>query len=185
MGGLIWNGLQGWDGQNQHPGAVFSSPNRHESQNNHLIGLFVPTAVSWMPENNLEATTPYPLSSKNYLSLRAEIVLDGQATLLDMIDHWIDAFGKPSIQRPPREDLEELALSRHAFLETVWDEEKRQSRHCAGWPSINAPGFATLLWFDYLVTQNQSAKEHALEIAKNTIEADGDHGLVSEAGCHI
>ena len=183
--GLIWNGLQGWDGQNQHPGAVFSSPNRHERQDNHLMGLFVPTAVSWMPENSLEATTPYPLSSQNYLSLKAEIVLDGQATLLDIIDHWIDVFGKPSIQRPPREDLEELTLSRHAFLETVWDEEKRRSRHCVGWPSINAPGFATLLWFDYLVTQNQSAKAHALEIAKNTIEADGDRGLVSEAGCHI
>ena len=183
--GLIWNGLQGWDGQNQHPGAVFSSPNRHEQQDNHLMGLFVPTAVSWMPENSLEATTPYPLSSQNYLSLRAEIVLDGQATLLDIIDHWIDAFGKPSIQRPPREDLEELALSRHAFLETVWDEEERQSRHHVGSPSVNAPGFATLLWFDYLVTQDQSAKEHALEIAKNTIEADGNHGLVSEAGCHI
>lgn len=183
--GLIWNGLQGWDGQNQHPGAVFSSPNRHERQDNHLMGLFVPTAVSWMPENSLEATTPYPLSSQNYLSLRAEIVLDGQATLLDIIDHWIDAFGKPSIQKPPREDLEELALSRHAFLKTVWDEEKRQSRHCVGSPSVNAPGFATLLWFDYLVTQDQSAKEHALEIAKNTIEVDGNYGLVSEAGCHI
>ena len=183
--GLIWNGLQRWDHRHQQPSAVFSSPNSYQKQNNHLMGLFAPTTAKWVPENTLYATAPYPLAAKDRLSLRAEIVLDGQSTLLDIVDHWIDAFGFPRIQNPPREDLEELVLSRHALMKTVWDSEKEQSQHCVGWPSSNMPGFATLLWYDYLVTQDPTAKERALQIVQNIVKVSGSEGLISESGCHI
>ena len=183
--GLIWNGLQRWDHRHQQPSAVFSSPNSYQKQNNHLMGLFAPTTAKWVPENTLYATDPYPLVAKDRLSLRAEIVLDGQSTLLDIVDHWIDAFGFPRIQNPPREDLEELVLSRHALMKTVWDSEKEQSQHCVGWPSSNMPGFATLLWYDYLVTQDPTAKERALQIVQNIVKVSGSEGLISESGCHI
>jgi len=183
--GLIWNGLQRWDHRHQQPSAVFSSPNSYQKQNNHLMGLFVPTTVKWVPENTLDATDPYPLGAKDRLSLRAEIVLDGQSTLLDIVDHWIDAFGFPRIQNPPREDLEELVLSRHALMKTVWDSEKEQSQHSVGWPSSNIPGFATLLWYDYLVTQDPTAKERALQIVQNIVKVSGSEGLISESGCHL
>ena len=183
--GLIWNGLQRWDHRHQQPSAVFSSPNSYQKQNNHLMGLFAPTTAKWVPENTLYATDPYPLAAKDRLSLRAEIVLDGQSTLLDIVDHWIDAFGFPRIQNPPREDLEELVLSRHALMKTVWDSEKEQSQHCVGWPSSNMPGFATLLWYDYLVTQDPTAKERALQIVQNIVKVSGSEGLISESGCHI
>ena len=183
--GLIWNGLQRWDHRHQQPSAVFSSPNSYQKQNNHLMGLFAPTTAKWVPENTLYATDPYPLAAKDRLSLRAEIVLDGQSTLLDIVDHWIDAFGFPRIQNPPREDLEELVLSRHALMKTVWDSEKEQSQHCVGWPSSNMPGVATLLWYDYLVTQDPTAKERALQIVQNIVKVSGSEGLISESGCHI
>ena len=42
--GLAWNPLDTWDGEHTMLSAVFASPNWHEKQQNHLMGLFLPAA---------------------------------------------------------------------------------------------------------------------------------------------
>ena len=86
---------------------------------------------------------------------------------------------------PPRNDVEEIELSRHGFMHTVWDEENRQSRHCVDWASQNEPSFATLLWYDYLVTQSEDVKQRVIEIAEKTITDSGAGGLAARGSCHI
>ena len=183
--GLIWDPLQKWDGEHQTLSASFASPNWHDNQNNHLMGLFIPTPMEWLNENNLQASKPYNLLPNQDLNIKAEILLDGKASGLKAIDHWLDAYSIPEPPEQPRNDQEILELSRHSFMHSVWDEESKRSRHCVDWPPLNTPGFATLLWYDYLVTSNNDAKQRVLEIAQNTIEESGIGGLVSEAGCHI
>src|SRR5262249_17903104 len=41
--GLLWNPLQVWNGHDRLPAAVFDSPNATQSQDNHLMGLFLPS----------------------------------------------------------------------------------------------------------------------------------------------
>jgi len=187
---LLWNPLEKWDGEHDTLAAIFASPNWHERQNNHLMGLFLPTVEKWVEENQTVASTPYQLEGGKKCTLNAQIVIDNKKTgeepqLLDAITHWIDAYGMPSPLTPPRSDEEELLLSRHGFMHTAWDDETQTSRHCVGWAPTNAPGFATLLWYDYLATRNQEAKERVMKIAENTIRDSGLGGLSSNACCHI
>ena len=228
--GLIWNPLSKWDGKNDMLSPIFASPNWYEGQDNHLMGLFLPTVPDWMPENlgrtgelgkigeavhevnnnplppldNPPAplwkgdkgearsqNTPYPLKADTTLTLNAEIIAhskagkNSQPIVLDAIVHWTDAYGIPEPLQPPRSDEEELLLSRHGFMHSVWDEETQKSRHCVDWAPTNCPGFATLLWYDYLATHDPEVKERIELIAQNTIRDSGVGGLASTEGCHI
>ncbi|MCZ6678643.1 MAG: hypothetical protein O7E52_15510 [Candidatus Poribacteria bacterium] len=189
--GLTWDALQTWDGEHNMLSAAFASPNWHEHQKNHLMGLFLPTPPDWVEENHLEASTPYPMKANHPITLNAQIIIDGNASILDAISHWTDAYGIPEPVEAPRNDAEELLLSRHAFMHTVWDAETAKSRHCVGWAPGNAPGFATLLWYDYLVqtqdeeVKDESVRQRVIQIAENTIRESGEGGLVSPALCHI
>ena len=66
-----------------------------------------------------------------------------------------------------------------------------KSQHCVGWAPGNAPGFATLLWYDYLIQtqddsiKDESVRQRALEIVKRTIQEAGPGGLCSTDLCHI
>ena len=44
---LYWDCMQKWDGANDRPAAVFASPNFIERQDNHLMGLFLPSVPNW------------------------------------------------------------------------------------------------------------------------------------------
>lgn len=183
--GIIWNPLDTWDGENQMLSAVFASPNWHQYQKNHALGIFVPTVPTWVPENQTEASIPYPLIPSRPVSIKAEIIVDGNATILDAIAHWNEAYGAPKPLSPPRSDEEEVLLSRHGFMQTTWDACTRKSRHCVDWASHNEPGFGTLLWYDYLATKDEHVKERVLEIAKNTITESGEGSLAARGSCHI
>ncbi len=176
--GIAWDPLKSWDGEAQHVSAVYASPNWHDQQRNHLMGLFLPTVPNWVNENSLVAENAYQLLSARPISLECEIIVDGNASILEAISHWTSVYGMPEALDPPRNDLEEIELSRHGFMHTVWDEEFRQSRHCVDWGSQNEPSFATLLWYDYLVTQNEDVKQRVIEIAEKTI-ADSDAGSLA------
>jgi len=183
--GIAWNPLHSWDGNAQHVSAVFASPNWHHQERNHLMGLFVPSVPEWVEENTLVAETAYRLTPEQPITIDCQIIADGNASILDAISHWTSAYGIPEPLEPPRNDEEEVLLSRHGFMHTVWDEEARQSRHCVDWASHNEPGFATLLWYDYLVTKSEDVKERVKEIAEKTI-ADTDAGALAARGsCHI
>ena len=185
MVGILWNPLDTWDGENQMLSAVFASPNWHQYQKNHALGVFVPTVPAWVPENQTEASIPYPLTPSRPVSIKTEIIVDGNASILDAITHWNDAYGAPAPLPPPRSDADEVLLSRHGFMETTWDETTRKSRHCIDWAPHNEPGFGTLLWYDYLATRDEHVKERVLEIAKNTITDSGAGGLAARGSCHI
>ncbi len=183
--GIIWDPLDTWDGENQMLSAIFASPNWYKYQKNHAFGLFLPTTPEWVQENETEASKPYPLTPARPLSIKSQIIVNGNASILDAVAHWTDAYGTPEPLEPPRGDEEELRLSRHGFMHTTWDENTRKSRHCVDWTAHNEPGFGTLLWYDYLATKDEQVKERALEIAKNTIIESGKEGLAARGSCHI
>ena len=189
--GLAWDALETWDGEHNMLSTAFASPNWYNHQKNHLMGLFVPTIPDWVEENHLAASTPYPLKANLPITIKAQIIVDGSASILDAISHWTDAYGVPEPLAAPRSDRAEVLLSRHGFMQTVWDKDTGKSRHCVDWTPGNAPGFATLLWYDYLIqTQDDTikdelVKQRALEIVKRTIQEAGPGGLSSTDLCHI
>lgn len=211
--GIIWNPLENWEhsrprqedtGQRARPNgipqqplneaqaknrtmlsAIFASPNWHQHQKNHLMGVFLPSVPEWVDENQCEASTPYPLTPAHAVSIKTELIVDGNASILDALTHWTDAYGTPEPVQLPRNDEAELLLSRHGFMHTTWDENSRKSRHCVDWQPNNEPGFGTLLWYDYLATKDESVKERVEEIAKNTIADSGTGGLAARGSCHI
>ena len=189
--GLAWDALETWDGEHNMLSAAFASPNWYNHQKNHLMGLFVPTIPDWVEENRMAASTPYPLKANLPITIKAQIIIDGNASILDAISHWTDAYGVPEPLEAPRSDKEEVLLSRHGFMQTVWDRDTGKSRHCVDWAPGNAPGFATLLWYDYLIqTQDDTIKDElvrqrALEIVKRTVQEAGPAGLSSTDLCHI
>jgi len=125
------------------------------------------------------------MDPKHAITLKARIILDGNASILDAISMWTEAYGMPEPFDAPRSDEEELMLSRHGFMKTVWDGETGKSRHCVNWQPANAPGFATLLWYDYLASRDESVRQRVVEIAENTIRESGVGSLISPALCHI
>ena len=189
--GLVWDALETWDGEHNMLSAAFASPNWCNHEKNHLMGLFVPTIPDWVEENHLAASTPYPLKANLPITIKAQIIVDGNASILDAISHWTDAYGVPEPLEAPRSDREEVLLSRHGFMQTVWDRNTGKSQHCVDWTPGNAPGFATLLWYDYLIqTQDDTIKDElvrqrVLEIVKRTIQEAGPEGLSSTDLCHI
>ena len=183
--GIIWNPLDTWDGENQMLSAIFASPNWHQHQKNHALGVFLPTIPAWVQENHTEASIPYPLTPSRPVSIKTEIIADGNASILDAVAHWMDAYGTPEPLQPPRSDEEEVLLSRHGFMHTTWDEDTRKSRHCVDWTAHNEPSFGTLLWYDYLATKDEQVKERVMEIARNTIADSGPGGLAARGSCHI
>ena len=183
--GIIWNPLETWDGENQTLSAIFASPNWHQHQKNHALGVFLPTIPTWVQENQTEASIPYPLIASRPVSIKAEIIVDANASILDAVAHWTDAYGTPEPLQPPRGDEEQVLLSRHGFMHTTWDEETRKSRHCVDWAAHNEPGFGTLLWYDYLATKDEQVKERVLEIRNRTVADAGPEGLAARGSCHI
>ena len=183
--GIAWDPMQSWDGNEQNLSAIFASPNWHHHQRNHLMGLFLPTVPNWVNENEHTAENAYLMTPERPISLECEIIADGNASILESISHWTTAYGIPEPAEPPRDDVEEIELSRHGFMHTVWDAEKRESRHCVDWDSHNEPSFATLLWYDYLVTQAEDVQQRVSEIAEKTIADSGASGLAGRGSCHI
>ncbi|RKU31099.1 hypothetical protein C6497_02880 [Candidatus Poribacteria bacterium] len=183
--GIAWDPMHCWDGEAQSLSATFASPNWYHQERNHLMGLFIPTIPDWVKENTLIAEKPYSIKPDHPINIDCEIIADGNASILDAISHWTSAYGSPEPLEPPRNDEEELLLSRHGFMHSVWDEEARQSRHCVDWSSQNEPGFANLLWYDYLITKSDEVLERVKEIGEKTIADAGPKGLAARGSCHI
>ena len=167
--GLAWNPLQTWDGKHMMPSAVFASPNWHEKRQNHLMGLFLPAPGSWVKENCLEAATPYTLEANRQLTMSANIIIDGNASISDAIAHWTDLYGMPKPVQSPRDDEEELTLSRHGFMRAAKAGNTGKSQQVVESAPANVTGIATLLWYDYLATRDDGAKQRALAIARNAM----------------
>ncbi len=186
--GLMWDMNRHWAPNNTGLAARFASPNRQYSQDNHLMGVFVPTPPQFMPENEELAQQPYVLQPGTAVTLSSQIlVAPGDA--FASIWQWNKRHGFPEPMPWPRAEDEELALCTQGFLETVWDLATQKSRHCIDWAPANSPGFATLLWWDSLVGRDQQrarqARARAAFIGEQTLGQQGAPGLMSRANCHI
>jgi hypothetical protein len=195
LAAILWDQRQLWDGKNYTVSAEFASPNWHERRDNHLMRLFLPTVPQWVDENAEAAHEPYGLAPGTKLRIAAQVVAEHlpkaepRAVILRALDHYYEALELPAVAPRPRSLEAEIELSRYAFMNTVWDEETKKSRHCVDWAPANAPGFAALLWVDYLhahgVAVKESLKDRVELIGSQTVAQDGEAGLASGANCHI
>jgi hypothetical protein len=195
LAAILWDQRQSWDGRNYTLSAEFASPNWHQRRENHLMRLFVPAVPDWADENHDVAQEPYKMAAGAKLRVAAQVVAEyvkdaaPRDVILRAVEEYYQAFDLPPVAPRPRSLDAEMELSRYALMNTVWDPATNKSRHCVDWAPANAPGFATLMWLDYLQTRNARAKAQLRErvqlIGSQTLEQDGERGLASSANCHI
>lgn len=184
---LFWDPLQKWDGENPLPSVRFESP--CTEANAHRLGLFLPSCPDFVFENADKAAKPYPLEAERKLQLNATLAVD-IGPVLTAMQRWLtERKGLPKPNPAPRPLEEQLAVDRHGFLHTVWDEQTQKWRHCIGWAPNHTPGFATLLWFDAHISRDAKGRQASLErvhlVAKNMLN-DGGAGLFTAmTNCHI
>jgi len=175
---LSWNPLQRWDGERILPSLRFESPSAEGK--GHRLGLFIPSCPDFVPENSDRATKPYRLRAGQVLTLEAKIAVEF-GHVLTAVKRWLkEVGGLPKPNPEPRNFEQQLALDRHGFLHTVWDEQTQKWRHCVGWAPHHTPGFATLLWFNGHITKDETGKKQALERVHRVAELmlkDGGAGL--------
>jgi hypothetical protein len=126
---LYWDCLQKWDGDHDRPAAVFASPNFIERQDNHLMGLFLPSVPGWVSSNALEAVAaPYPFRKQTPLRIEAWIAgVTPARQSIACLPRWFETFGVPEPAPIPRGSyLKELEFSTRAFPESLWVEKERQ-----------------------------------------------------------
>ncbi|MGA2660194.1 MAG: LamG domain-containing protein [Verrucomicrobiota bacterium] len=163
---LYWDCLQKWDGTNDRPAAVFASPNFIEGQENHLMGLFLPSVPAWVSSNTLDAAAaPYPFRAQVPLRLEAWIAAVTPARQsLACLPRWFETFGVPDPAPIPRGSyLKEIEFSARAFLESLWVENERQWWTSKGAgdllsPKARPPHFAFQLRMAALMTQDDALR---------------------------
>jgi len=186
--GLLWEQRQQWDGQHWSLSPRFASPDFLQGQDNHLLGLFLPSGPDYVPENAPLAKQPYRLEAGAKLQLEAQVVLMPGGSILDAVPQWYEAYGFPQPLAAPRTFEQEMALCRHGFMVTVWDEPTKGFRHCVDWAPGLAPGFCALLWQDAHLSTDGS-RDQVLSRVRTHVDRilgeQGAQGLVSGAACHI
>ncbi|MBM4048853.1 MAG: hypothetical protein FJ279_27445, partial [Planctomycetes bacterium] len=188
---VVWDPRQKWDGEHSAPAACFASPNFVAQQDNHLMQLFVPSVPDYVAENERTASLkPYVLEPGKDLTLRQFIVAGKPPLDATGGFTWLDRLvGFPSAESWPRSFEDEMALCRHGFMKTVWDEASQKHLHYVGSGKANAPGFATLMLMDARAVAKGDEKRRLLErvklVAEKTLREQGVGGLVSHALCHV
>ncbi|MBW8016202.1 MAG: hypothetical protein FVQ82_08450 [Planctomycetes bacterium] len=158
--GLMWDPLQKWGGDYTRPAARFASPNYIEKQENHLMGLFLPSVPDFVPENDDAASSPYPLTANSQVTLEAYIVAQAPGEVLDMLDQYYAIFGMPE----KIDDLsityeEALEWGRVGYMETIYDPATNGIRLWEQSPSYPAPGaIATLFRLSLDITDPAKKK---------------------------
>ncbi len=190
--GVAWDPLQKWDGENIAPAARFASPDFLTHQDNHLMQLMAPSIPDFILENGdrMAPDVPVPSGPARRLALVQQIVAARPTPDATAAYEWFETLvGFPEAEAWPRSFEEEIALCRHGFMVTVWDEETKKNRHCVGWPPGNSPGMATLLLMDGRAVAQGDEKKRVLErvklIADQTLQEEGAPGLTSSRNCHI
>jgi len=187
--GLAWDATQTWDGKAIAPGASFGSPDLLTLQDSHLMQLMLPSVPDGIPEHRRLADAPVMLPAGTPWRL-TQFLIAGvpQSDATGALRWYDDLVGYPQPEAPPRSFDDEIALCRHGFMVTHWDAEKQEGRHCVGWDSANAPGFATLLLMDARAVAKGRTRTELLErvalIADKTVREQGAAGLASSACCH-
>ncbi|MDI6828525.1 MAG: hypothetical protein QME62_08595, partial [Armatimonadota bacterium] len=175
---LEWDPLQKWDGIADRPAAVFASPNFLDGQDNHKMGLFVPSVPEWTQENKLVADKPYKLTAGKSLTVSADIVVRSNSTsIIDAVDGWISRHGIPSITPIEKKTSDVMALCDKAFLETIWDPEAKGWKHTnTSPPSFDSRIANYLLRKAYYVMDPQRKKSY-FDTVEAAIEKAGRENM--------
>ena len=143
--GLMWDPLQHWAVDQQMPAARFASPNWLQGQQNHLIGLSVPSVGEWVRENEAVARTPYRVAAGETLRVEAQITLAPASDVLEAIDLYFARYGVPDPGEPPHTWDELRRLMAHAYMESYWIPEAQGWGHVHGWTPQPFPGLNEVL----------------------------------------
>lgn len=121
---LGWDPNQVWDGEHTRPAAMFSSPNRHQDQSNHLMSLFVPAPMDLAHENETQASRPLEIAPGRTITLMSEFLAEhtpeGSKTMAPAY-YYFQRWGLPAIARI-REYPDEIAVCLRAYAEVLWTE---------------------------------------------------------------
>lgn len=127
--GLLWDvpGEQALPEGLGPASVVFSSPNRLQGPDNHLVGLMLPGAGIGMPENAMRAERPIPVGGGLTITLQADLMgAPGAADSLAALDRWFELHGYPEPLAMPRGDARaELAFSLQGYAKqhALWNPE--------------------------------------------------------------
>ncbi|MFO0980482.1 MAG: hypothetical protein U1E76_01850 [Planctomycetota bacterium] len=151
--GVLWDPRQLWDGHHAHPALRFASPNWLEREDDHLIGLFVPSVPDFVGENEARARAPYSVEQDAPLRIDAYLYAAAGQTVLTPIAAWYRRFGLADSPAVMPTHTMSLNLSVDALLQTLWDPEAR------GWSP----------------TYGEAAEPNAAVMALLKVSADGEN----------
>ncbi|HSV74421.1 MAG TPA: hypothetical protein VLH79_11750 [Chthonomonadales bacterium] len=142
--GIAWDPLRKWDGVRDQPQPVFSSPNRAEGRNGHLMALMVPASPEHLDENTRAAARPYEPSGP--ITLEVELfAMPVRRDPSEVVEDWY--------RRSPLPALPEIApdLRTHwAYCAerraAAWDEQRKQWPAEAHRAPAWHPDIALALW---------------------------------------
>ncbi|MBM3475875.1 MAG: hypothetical protein FJX75_21620 [Armatimonadetes bacterium] len=144
---LLWDPHQEWAPHRRRPAARFLAPAPGPGAEYVHLSLLAPSVGSHLEENRAEATTPHHLKAGEVLRLSAQLVLDHKARygpgsvasgphrgglVLEAMQQWCEAYGLRQPSPQPRSWQDERALSREAYVTTLWSEDP------PGWPGHTA-----------------------------------------------
>jgi len=180
--GLMWDPLQKWDGEHVTLSARFASPNWKDGQDNHLMGLFLPSIPEYVPENKDRAAKPYPLKAGKGICLKASIVAESTGQLTGIVDQYLAAFG-PLRKLPLPEDYDAIMKKcRVGYMETMWDPKVVGTKHWDGGPAQQFPNACAILWQDAVWSTDpevkQKQKDRVKLIVDKALQKKGPAGLV-------
>ena len=183
---LLWDQRQQWAPGHTTLSALFASPNFLDQRANHRLQLFVPADTNLVPKNATMAAQPFALKAGQSVAFSQTLLLRHHAHVLDALDAWVALVPGtfPPAAQWPRSLSEEIALSRQAFMHTLWDAARQQSYQMVGNPSANLPDVAALLNIDSLLTGDTNARARAALIFARTV-ATADPDALAHAGGHI
>jgi len=113
------------------PAAGFASPNFVEGARNHLMTLFLPSVPLDVPENGWEARRPVKIAPGERLVLRYTLAAKQKQGIhvTEAVPIWLQRYGWPALQKPPRDLAGEIALCLDAYTKTLWHEKERGWNH--------------------------------------------------------
>jgi len=165
--GLVWNPLEKWDGKNMYPSARFCSPNWIAGQDNHQMGLFLPSIPEWVKENGDEAIVPYKIGPGTILSLSSYILAEYPQKPLFACLRYFDIMGKPTLQEKPISYEEEVELSKYAYMESgLWDPKAMGWGHVYTWKPAPYQFNILSLWIYSMLTKDATQKARTKERAR-------------------
>ncbi|WP_157180958.1 hypothetical protein [Actinopolymorpha alba] len=184
-----WDANQAWNGAQQYPSARFASPNWLDGQDNHLLSLFVPSTADAVAENAPWATAAYAASAGRRLTVTADLVAEDTGDILRALDRWYDAYGLPEPAEKPFSWADELALVRHAYVNSYWVPEAKGWQHVYGWEPKQFVPYAAVLQLAGLLADAPEDRDAALgrvrEFVTSVLANSGPGGLASTDGAGI